>query len=65
METELMFLQQEEAQSEDSDDMDAVNMAISYLESDVLTEEMKETLIDKVIVFPENRIEIVWAYKEA
>ena len=38
--------------------------AMVFLEADELTEDMKEKLIEKVVVYPENRIEIVWRFRE-
>ena len=35
---------------------------MAFLEEEELTEDMKEKLIEKVIVYPENRIEIVWKF---
>jgi uncharacterized cupredoxin-like copper-binding protein len=35
-----------------------------FLEEEELTEDMKEKLIERVVVYPENRIEIVWKFKE-
>ena len=37
---------------------------MGFLEEDELTEDMKEKLIEKVIVYPGNRIEIVWKFGE-
>lgn len=36
---------------------------MAFLEEEELTEDMKEKLIEKVIVYPGNRIEIVWKFK--
>ncbi len=38
--------------------------AVLFLEEKELTEDMKEKLIEKVLVYPGNRIEIVWRFKE-
>ena len=38
--------------------------AVAFLEEDELTEDMKEKLIEKVVVYPRNRIEIVWRFGE-
>ena len=35
---------------------------IAFLGEEELTEDMKEKLIEKVIVYPENRVEIVWKF---
>ncbi len=40
------------------------DQAMLFLEEDELTEDMKEKLIEKVVVYPGNRIEIVWRFKE-
>lgn len=29
-----------------------------------LTEDMREKLMEKVIVYPENRIEVIWKFRE-
>ncbi len=34
-----------------------------FLEEEELTEDMKEKLIEKVIVYPGSRIEIVWKFE--
>lgn len=65
MEAELLILKADTADTDTENGEEAVELAESILQTDVLTEEMKETLIDKVIVFLENRLEIVWAYREA
>lgn len=39
------------------------DQAVAFLEEDELTEDMKEKLIEKVAVYPGNRIEIVWKFK--
>ena len=36
---------------------------MAFLEEEELTQDMKEKLIEKFIVYPGNRIEIVWKYK--
>lgn len=36
---------------------------MAFLEEEELTEDMKEKLIEKVIVYPASKIEIVWKYK--
>lgn len=38
--------------------------AVAFLDEDKLTENMKEKLIEKVVVYSGNRIEIVWKFKE-
>ncbi|MBD5526537.1 MAG: hypothetical protein HDR04_19495 [Lachnospiraceae bacterium] len=39
-----------------------VEQAVIFLEENELTEDMKEKLIEKVVVYPGNRIEIVWRF---
>ena len=39
------------------------DQAMAFLEEEELTEDMKEKLIEKVIVYPGNRIEIVWKFE--
>ena len=41
----------------------AVKAFYTYLEEEELTEDMKEKLIEKVIVYPGDRIEIVWKFE--
>lgn len=36
---------------------------MAFLEEEKLTEDMKERLIEKVIVYLDNRIEIVWKFE--
>ena len=38
---------------------------MAFLEEEELTEDMKEKLIEKVIVYPGSRIEIVWKYEKS
>lgn len=44
--------------------MRKAKQALMFLEEDELTEDMKEKLIEKVVIYPGNRIEIVWRFKE-
>ena len=37
---------------------------MAFLEEEELTEDMKDKLIEKVVVYPGNRIEIVWKFVE-
>lgn len=37
---------------------------MALLEEKKLTEDMKENLLEKVIIYPRNRIEIVWKVEE-
>lgn len=39
--------------------------SLAFMEQEDLTEEMKEKLIDKVLVYPDNRIEIHWAFESS
>ncbi len=39
------------------------DQSVAFLEEDELTEDMKEKLIEKVVVYP-VRIEIVWKFGE-
>lgn len=36
---------------------------MAFLEEKELTEDMKDKLIEKVVVYPGNRIEIVWKFE--
>lgn len=40
------------------------DQAMAFLEEEELTEDMKEKLIERVLVYPESRIEIVWKFGE-
>ena len=37
---------------------------MAFLEDEELTEDMKEKLIEKVIIYPNERMEIVWKFEE-
>ncbi len=66
MEEELAALRQaqeeEEAVQEGSERK--VCQAMAFLEEEELTEDMKEKLIKKVIIYPNERMEIVWKFEE-
>ena len=66
MEAELAALKQTQEAEESVQDgsMRKVEQAMVFLEEDELTEDMKEKLIKRVIVYPGNKIEIVWGFKE-
>lgn len=65
LEEELAALRQaqEEEESEQEGSQRKADQAIAFLEEEELTEDMKDKLIEKVVVYPGNRIEIVWKYK--
>ncbi len=58
--TALRQLQGAETRQEGSERK--ADQAMAFLEEEELTEDMKEKLIEKVIVYPANRIEIVWKF---
>lgn len=66
MEAELAALRQTQEAEESIQDGSKrkAEQAMGFLEEDELTEDMKEKLIEKVIVYPGNRIEIVWKFGE-
>ena len=66
MEAELAALKQTQEAEENVQDGSRrkAEQALMFLEEDELTEDMKEKLIEKVVVYPGNRIEIVWGFKE-
>ena len=66
MEEELAALRQTQEAEESTQDgaKKKAEQAVMFLEANELTEGMKEKLIEKVIVYPGNRIEIVWKFKE-
>ena len=66
MEEELVALKQTREAEESMQDGSKrkADQAVAFLEEDELTEDMKEKLIEKVVVYPGNRIEIVWKFKE-
>lgn len=53
---------QEEEESEQEGSQRKTDQAMAFLEEEERTEDMKEKLVEKVIVYPGNRIEIVWKY---
>ncbi len=65
MEEELAALRQaqEEEETEQQGSERKADQAMAFLEEEELTEDMKEKLIEKVIVYPGDRIEIVWKFE--
>ncbi len=65
LEQELVALQQaqEEEETKQEGSQRKVDQAIAFLEEEELTEDMKEKLIKKVIIYPGNRIEAVWKFE--
>lgn len=65
LEEELAALRQaqEEEESEQEGSQRKADQAMAFLEEEELTEDMKEKLIEKVIVYQGNRIEIVWKFE--
>ena len=66
MEEEFAALKQTQEAEESVQDgaKKKVEQAVIFLEESELTEDMKEKLIEKVIVYPGDRIEIVWKFGE-
>lgn len=66
MEEELAALKQTQEAEEIVQDgaKKKTEQAVIFLEANELTEDMKEKLIGKVVVYPGNRIEIVWKFGE-
>lgn len=64
LEKELAALRQaqEEEEKKQTGSQRKVDQAMAFLEEEELTEDMKEKLIKKVLVYPGNRIEIVWKF---
>lgn len=64
MEEELAALRQrqEEEQEVQQDSGRNVAKALGFLEENELTEDMKDKLIEKVKVYAEGRIEVVWKF---
>ncbi len=64
-EQELAALRQaqEEEQNEQEGSQRKADQATAFLEEEELTEDMKEKLIEKVIVYSGNRSEIVWKFE--
>ena len=67
MEQELAALRQaqEEQETEQEGSQRKADQALVFLEEEELTEDMKEKLIEKVIVYPGKRIEIVWKFEKS
>lgn len=65
MKEELAALRQaqEEEQTEQEGSQRKADQAMAFLEEEELKEDMKEKLIEKVIVYPGSRIEIVWKFE--
>ena len=65
LEEELAALQQaqEEEESEQEGSGRKAEQAMAFLEEEELTEDMKDKLIEKVVVYPGDRIEIVWKFE--
>lgn len=65
MEEELVALRQaqEEEETEQQGSERKADQAMAFLEEEELTEDMKEKLIEKVIVYPGDRIEIAWKFE--
>lgn len=64
MEEELAALRQrqKEEQEKQQDSGRNVSEALMFLEENELTEDMKDKLIEKVLVYEEGRIEVVWKF---
>lgn len=64
MEEELAALRQrqKEEQEKQQDSGRNVAEALMFLEENKLTEDMKDKLIEKVLVYEEGRIEVVWKF---
>ena len=65
LEQELAALRQaqEEEETEQEGSQRKADQAMAFLEEEELTEDMKEKLIEKVFVYPESKIEIVWKFE--
>lgn len=66
MEEELTALRHTQEEEEDLQhgSRRKADQAMAFLEEEELTEDMKEKLIERVLVYPESRIEIVWKFGE-
>lgn len=66
MEEELAALKQTQEAEESAQDgvQKKVEQAAIFLDANEQVEDMKEKLIEKVVVYPGNRIEIEWKFKE-
>lgn len=65
MEEELLMLRQvqEKEENEREGSGKKVDYAMAFLDEEELTEDMKEKLIEKVMVYPGEKIEIVWRFE--
>lgn len=65
LEEELAALRQaqEEEESEQDGSQRKADQVMAFLEEEELTEDIKDKLIEKVVVYPDNRIEIVWKFE--
>ena len=65
LEQELAALRQaqEEQETEQEGSQRKADQALVFLDEEELTEDMKDKLIEKVIVYPGKRIEIVWKFE--
>jgi len=59
----VLWQAQEEEETEQEGSQRKADQAMAFLEEEKLTEDMKEKLIEKVIIYPDNRIEIVWKFE--
>lgn len=59
-----MALRQRQEKEQDTQQNSSENAAeaLVFLEENELTEDMKDKLIEKVIVYAEGRIEVVWKF---
>lgn len=66
MEEELTALRQTQKDEEDMQEGSERKscQAMAFLEDDELTEDMKEKLIEKVVIYPHERIEIIWKFED-
>ena len=64
MEEELAALRQRQEEEKDVQQDSGRNVAeaLVFLEENELTEDMKDKLIEKVLVYEEGRIEVVWKF---
>lgn len=64
MEEELAALRQRQEEEQDVQQDSGRNTAeaLAFLEENELTEDMKDKLIEKVMVYAEGRIEVVWKF---
>ena len=64
MEEELAALRHTQEEDLQHGSRRKADQAMAFLEEEELTEDMKEKLIERVLVYPESRIEIVWKFGE-